>query len=471
MLFSSLLFLYAFLPIVLVVYYLLEPKFRNTFLLFASIIFYAWGGISYTGVLLASMLINYLFGRAIYFNQNNKNWLIAGIVFNILMIGVFKYADFILQSINIFLPKQDIKTLGIVLPIGISFYTFQAVSYLIDVYKNKAYFSKNIINTSLFIALFPQLIAGPIVRYHDISEQLKKRTHTIDKFYSGIIRFTIGLGKKVLIANNMAIMADYAFAETTQLSTPIAFLGVISYTLQIYYDFSGYSDMAIGLGRMFGFEILENFKIPYIAKSIQDFWRRWHISLSSWFRDYLYIPLGGNRLGEKRTIINLYIVFAVTGLWHGASWTFVCWGLLHGTMLFIERIGFHKILQRLPSIIQHFYTLVFVMVAWVLFRADTFEKAWLYIVELFSFNFEIPDFLSFKILLNREYLFYLLIGTLGALGTFTGIEDSFLLKRTNNWKKQSSSLIAALVFIAIIFLLSTSSLVNNLYNPFIYFRF
>ena len=471
MLFSSLVFLYVFLPTVLVVYYLLQKKLRNSFLLIASIVFYAWGGVSYTAVMLMSMIFNYSFGRAIYFLEKKKLILIIGIVFNVLMLGIFKYADFILETIGVLFPVNNICSLGIALPIGISFYTFQAMSYLIDIYKKQARFNKRIIDTSLFIALFPQLIAGPIVRYHDISEQIKHRDHTIDKFYEGIIRFTIGLAKKVLIANNMAVMADYAFADSTTLSTTIAFFGIVSYGLQIYYDFSGYSDMAIGLGRMFGFNLLENFKIPYSAKSVRDFWRRWHISLSSWFRDYLYIPLGGNRKGSKRTVLNLYIVFAVTGLWHGASWTFVFWGLLHGTFLFIERTGFNKVLQKAPGIVQHVYTLTFVMLAWILFRAENFQQAKQYFVELFSFNFQTDDIISFNNLLNREYLLFLFIGTFGAFGAFKKTETIFFAPFSFSKPKQIISVSMISIFMVLTYLLSTTSLVNNLYNPFLYFRF
>ncbi|NCA80692.1 MAG: MBOAT family protein, partial [Sphingobacteriia bacterium] len=363
MLFSSPLFLYLFLPITLACYYVSPGKLKNTVLLIASLIFYAWGGVSLLALLLSSTIVNYLFGLLIDIVKNHKNKrnvLAFGISINLGLLMYFKYANFITLNINYILDTFKTGNLNfhdIALPIGISFFTFQALSYLVDVYRGTTKVQRNFVKLALFISLFPQLIAGPIVRYHDISLQLNKREHRFDIFASGIRRFILGLARKVLIANPMAYIADTAFdMQNPDLSISMAWLGIFAYAIQIYYDFAGYSDMAIGLARMFGFELLENFNSPYIAKSIKEFWKRWHISLSSWFRDYLYIPLGGNRKSNSRTYLNLIIVFFITGLWHGAAWNFVIWGLIHGLFLIIERLGFDKILKKLPNIIQHAYT-------------------------------------------------------------------------------------------------------------------
>ncbi|MCK5775816.1 MAG: MBOAT family protein, partial [Bacteroidales bacterium] len=355
------------------IYYVIKESYRNSFLFLSSLVFFAWGGVSYSILLIFSIIFNYFIGRKIGDSPHSKLWLTIGVIVNLSFLGVFKYADLFTETINVFLgwtQQAPLPILGILLPIGISFYTFQAISYLIDIYRKEAQVQKSIINLGLYISLFPQLIAGPIVRYHDISLQINNRNHTSDKFSEGVMRFVLGLAKKTLIANNLAIVADQVFnTPSGEISTMAAWLGLIAYTFQIYYDFAGYSDMAIGLAKMFGFDLLENFNFPYISKSIQEFWRRWHISLSSWFRDYLYIPLGGNRIGVVRTYINLFIVFFVTGLWHGSSWNFVVWGLVHGFFIVIERIGFKNVLAKTPAIISTSYTLFIAMMAWVLFRA------------------------------------------------------------------------------------------------------
>ena len=345
MVFSSLTFLYLFLPIVLILNYLTPTKYRNYTLLIASFVFYSLGGISLTLLLLSSVIFNYFAGLVINLKLNkkgSKTALFIGIAGNLSLLGYYKYANFIVHNINDLFHSIGIsisfENPGIILPIGISFFTFQAISYLVDLYYQRVELQRNFFSLAVYISLFPQLIAGPIVRYHNIADQLAKRENSPSKFVSGIKRFVIGLAKKVLIANQFALLADTAFQISPEnLSTFVAWAGIIAYSIQIYFDFSGYSDMAIGLGRMLGFEFLENFNFPYIARSIREFWKRWHISLTNWFRDYLYIPLGGNSKGKTRTYFNLIFVFFLTGLWHGASWSFVAWGLLHGLFLILER--------------------------------------------------------------------------------------------------------------------------------------
>ena len=481
MIFSSLIFLYIFLPTVLLGFYLIRNDYRNGFLFLSSLVFFAWGGVSYTTILIASITINYLCGRLIGSAHSNRRkiYLGLGVTINLLLLGVFKYANFIIENINSLFSWLDIPTVTqthILLPIGISFYTFQAMSYLIDVYRKEVKTQKNFINLGLYISLFPQLIAGPIVRYHDINLQLSKRTYSYKKFSSGVMRFTLGMAKKVFIANNMAIIADHFFnMETSSLSPVYAWLGIIAYTLQIYYDFAGYSDMAIGLGRMFGFQFLENFNFPYIAKSIMEFWRRWHISLSSWFRDYLYIPLGGNRRGKYRTYFNLFLVFFVTGFWHGSSWNFIVWGLLHGTFLVIERVGFGKILEKLPSIFRNIYTLFVVIIAWVLFRANDFSHAWEYYKSMFGATEAATNKYEIFQYVNYEIAIYFSIGVLGAFNFFP-----FVYKLANRFFKNimTSNISTEVVFpilkatfVIVVLLATTGYLLSNSYNPFIYYRF
>ena len=367
MVFSSSLFLFGFLPVVLAIYFFSHNRYRNLVLLIASLFFYAWGEPRNVLVMLASILINYLLGLGIEkASKQKKLFLILSVLYNIGVLFYFKYLNFA-GSIWESLTGQTLNMKTIVLPIGISFFTFQIMSYVIDVYRGNVPAQKNLINLALYISLFPQLIAGPIVRYIDVEAQIKQRESTWDGAYVGVKRFAIGFAKKVLIADQLATLADTVFAGGNYPSMLSHWIGIIAYTLQIYYDFSGYSDMAIGLGKIFGFDFLENFNYPYISRSIKEFWRRWHISLSSWFRDYLYIPLGGNRKGKVRTYINLIIVFFVTGLWHGASFNFIVWGLYYAVFLVIERLGFGKRLEKLPRIIQHVYTLLVVVIGWVFF--------------------------------------------------------------------------------------------------------
>lgn len=484
MVFSSLVFLFVFLPVTLLLYYIIGEKFRNSILLLASIIFFAWGGISYTLILLSSIIINYLIGLLINSNLGNKKskyFLSLGVSLNIGILIVFKYFNFIIENINGMLIGFSIPPIdfdNIVLPIGISFYTFQAMSYIIDVYRKETSYQKNLTKLALYISLFPQLIAGPIVRYHDINIQLSKRTHSIKKFAEGIERFIIGLGKKVLLANSFALVVDNIFAmDASTMPAVIAWFGIILYALQIYFDFSGYSDMAIGLAKMFGFELLENFNFPYISKSIQEFWRRWHISLSTWFRDYLYIPLGGNRVSNNRLYLNLFIVFFLTGFWHGASWNFIVWGLFHGFFLVIERIGFGRLLKKIWPPIQHLYVIIVVLISWVFFRADDLGYAVDYLKSMFGGNQIKSNLWMIREYFDYELVTTLTIGILGSTMIFVTIGKS-LKSITSNLNKSiynrtikiSFDFIAGISLILIL-LLSIIYLTANSYNPFIYFRF
>ena len=476
-------FLYLFLPITLAIYYLSPKKVKNTSLLIASLIFYAWGGVSLIALLLSSTIINYYIGILIdkfSTKKHKKAALSIGIFINLGLLIYFKYAMFISTNINQILnsfkaPLIDIKE--IILPIGISFFTFQALSYLVDVYRGTTKVQYNFIKLSLFISLFPQLIAGPIVRYHDISLQLDNREHKVTLFASGIRRFILGLGRKVLIANPLAYVADAAFnTHNVDLSIAMAWLGIFAYALQIYYDFAGYSDMAIGLARMFGFDLLENFNSPYVAKSIKDFWRRWHISLSSWFRDYLYIPLGGNKKSNQRTYINLFLVFFITGLWHGAAWNFVIWGLIHGFFLIIERVGFEKILKKFPTIFQHAYTLSVVLIAWVFFRAENSDHAVNYIRTMMGLNTHYLGFLKITEFTGLHFITVSIVAVMGAINIFQLAKDKtsdFLNTQSGlNFSIMNNLLeIGKIVFIITILFFSTLYLITGSYNPFIYFRF
>ncbi len=483
MLFSSGLFLFYFLPIVLTGYYVLREDLRNGFLFIASLVFFAWGGVSYTLILLLSIIANYFFGLLInrtLYNRRSKLWVGLGIGVNLVLLGVFKYANFVTASLNEllqFVHIPEIRNTSIVLPIGISFYTFQAISYLVDIYRKEGHAQKNILRLGLYISIFPHLIAGPILRYRDLATQLHVRVINAEKFSYGIRRFLIGLAKKVLIANNFAYIADELFAVIpSDLSGMAAWLGIISYTFQIYFDFSGYSDMAIGLARMFGFVIPENFNLPYIARSIKDFWRRWHISLSTFFRDYLYIPLGGNRLGIFRTYLNLIIVFFLTGLWHGASWNFVAWGMIHGLFLVIERIFTTSKLRLIWKPIQHAYTIFIVVMAWVMFRAVDFDWAWGYYKAMFGFNSDINGFQQVAKYINFEFYVVLVVAILGSTNFFTYIYkriDSLKLilnDRVRHIFVWSFSIVNILFYFGI-FILCAMYLISESYNPFIYYRF
>lgn len=482
MLFCSPIFLFLFLPIVLFGYYILKNKYRNFWLLFASLIFFAWGGVSYTLLIIVSVITNFFFGLKVQKNINNSHgyyWLYAGVSINLLILCFFKYTNFLIDNINTWFnlfSDIQIPDADIILPIGISFYTFHSISYLVDIYRKKSEAQRNIFDMSLYITMFSQLIAGPIIRYSDIWKQLNNRKHSLAKFSSGAERFIIGLGKKVLLANVFAKIADNIFSYSPlELSAVNAWLGIICYTMQIYCDFSGYSDMAIGLGRMFGFEFIENFNFPYIAKSVKEFWRRWHISLSSFFRDYVYIPMGGSRKGEIRTYYNLIIVFFLTGFWHGASWTFIIWGLFHGFFMIIERLGFEKILNKVWSPIANFYTLMVVLFAWVLFRSDNLSFAFDYWQAMFRFNLNSVQKSIFYELFNSEFCIALIISLLGAFSFYTKIE-SWVIKCISHNRYEFKMIkyiyqISSILILASILILCTIYLISDSYNPFIYYRF
>ncbi len=472
MVFSSIIFLFFFLPITLLVYYIMPRRASNLILLGCSLAFYTWGELEYTVIMLLAIVSNYLLVRVMAQSQYRKTLFVLTLILNLALLGFFKYANFFIENLNLLLMNWQINPLEntpIHLPIGISFFTFQAMSYVIDVYRGTNKVQKNLLDLGLYIALFPQLIAGPIVRYKDIADQLIKRTLSREKFAEGIQRFVIGLGKKILIANNMALIADTMFAFShDQLSTSMAWIGIIAYSLQIYFDFSGYSDMAIGLGLMFGFDFIENFNYPYIAQSIQDFWRRWHISLSNWFRDYLYIPLGGNRKGVFRTYINLYIVFFLTGLWHGASWNFIFWGLWHGTFLVLERLGLKALLERLWQPFRHVYTILVFTFGWVFFRAINFSEALNYINRMLIW-YEGNPYRTLALIINNKLWLVLAMGIILSVP----LHQSKMLKKVLSqpimiriWIPLFSTLSTI-----IILYLSLMSIASSAYNPFIYFRF
>lgn len=477
MVFSSLTFLFIFLPIILLLCSICrKTPYQNALLFLASILFYAWGGVGYTLILLFSIVLNYLFGLRIeQSSKHRKGWLIAAVILNLSSLAFFKYANFFVDNLNILTGVFGISAItlkSILLPIGISFYTFQGISYLVDVYRKDVQAQHNFIKLGTYIALFPQLIAGPIIRYNTIYPQLDQRRFSLDNLYEGIKRFCFGLARKVLIANQLAVIADDIFSHAPNTLTPLAaWIGAICYSLQIYYDFAGYSDMAIGLGRMFGFSFPENFNLPYISKSIREFWRRWHITLSAWFKDYLYIPLGGNRCGKWRTYLNLYIVFFLTGLWHGASWSFVVWGLLHGTFIVLERIGIDRFLEKSFKPLQHLYTLLIVVIAWVFFRAENLSYATHYVQQMFSFSGSSSSNVFLTRYLQPSYIIVLIAALVGS--------TSLLSKFNEKWKSCAQRIavlshirhICILLGILLTLLSVCCFLVVGGYNPFIYFRF
>jgi len=482
MVFSSTIFLFLFLPIVMALY--LIPRtgimIKNTILFTASIFFYSWGETSYVMVMIASIIINYIVGLLIDRNGDRlrKIYLTIGIILNLIILGHFKYTNFLVENINYLASLLGLDSTielskPVHLPIGISFFTFQAISYIVDVYRKTADVRKNPINLALYISLFPQLIAGPIIRYNTIADQIRDRKINSQNISYGIQRFIIGLGKKVIIANNFGYVVNQIFAyDPSTLSTPVIWVAIILYSLQIFYDFSGYSDMAIGLGRMFGFKFLENFNYPYISKSLREFWRRWHISLSTWFRDYLYIPLGGNKKGNKRTYLNLFIVFFLCGLWHGASWNFIIWGLFHGFFLAAERISkvrscIAKTKQLLPSEIfnfaAHSYLLLIITVSWVFFRSDSLSQS----LGLLQFMFTSNEnyVIGLDILLEYKFLFILLPVSILLSTPFNNYSKKLVSFNTSYMR------ISTILFLLAILILSIISVGSNSYNPFIYFQF
>ncbi|MGN0476032.1 MAG: MBOAT family O-acyltransferase [Ruminococcus sp.] len=470
MLFASTVFIFAFLPAVLLLYYVVLKKFRtaqNILLLVASLLFYAWGEPKYVLIMILSIIINYLFGLLVdkFRASKAKSRLVIAltVVFNLGVLYIFKYLMFTIENINS-IAGLHLSVPNIVLPIGISFFTFQAMSYVIDVYREKGEAQKNPLNVGLYISFFPQLIAGPIVRYETVAYQIKHREESFEKFSEGVCRFIIGLAKKVLLANTMAVVADYAFdMPNNELTVVMAWVGAIAYTFQIFFDFGGYSDMAIGLGKMFGFEFLENFNYPYISLSVSEFWRRWHMSLGTWFRDYVYFPLGGSRVKSKaRLVFNLFVVWSLTGIWHGANWTFLCWGLMYFVLLTIEKlIGWEKKYPDKMKILRRVYTLFFVIMGWVLFRADSIGDAGAYFATMFGGGNLIDDSTIYYTL---NYLVYFVIAGLVSTPIFKNISAKV---NGNNPVVVAVSTVGLFVLLVV----SVSYIVKGAYNPFIYFNF
>lgn len=469
MLFSSMTFVFIFLPILCVVYFLTKKEFHNFVLLIASIIFYAWGEPHYLAIMLLTIIINYY--GAIFIEtckRKKKFFLILTILANLSFLVYFKYFNFLIDNLNNLFGK-NLDILNIVLPLGISFYTFQALSYVIDVYREDVKAEKNIYNIALYICLFPQLIAGPIVKYHDIEKQIKTREVNFDNVNLGVKRFIIGLSKKMLIANTLGTIVDKIFIQDPHnFSHSIAWLGSVAYTLQIYFDFSGYSDMAIGLGLIFGFKFMENFNYPYISKSITEFWRRWHISLSTWFKQYVYIPLGGNKQNKTKTLRNLGIIFLLTGIWHGAAWNFLIWGLWNGFFIIIEKsLNIKEFEQKEHSkwtyFLQHIYCIFIFVIGWVIFRADNMKYAWDYLMNMFGFlTLNKENFIyTIPYYADRIEITILIIAILLSLPLFKG-----MIYIQNKYGKAFIN-----IWLLVLIFLSTIKMAADTYNPFIYFRF
>ena len=467
MVFSSLVFISVFLPVVFILYTVIPGrKLKNVLLIIASLLFYAYGEPVYVLVMICSVIFNYIFGLfSTDKNKYNKIVLIIAIIFNLGALAVFKYLGFFVSSLNDII-GFSIPIPNIELPIGISFFTFQALSYVIDVYRGEVSPQKNLGKVMLYISFFPQLIAGPIIKYHDIEKQIDNRQQTIDLVVNGFRRFIVGLSKKVLIANTMATVVDSIYSTNqSEVNILTAWVGAIGYTMQIYFDFSGYSDMAIGLGKMFGFEFKENFNYPYISTSVKEFWRRWHISLSTWFKEYLYIPLGGNRKGKARTCLNKIIVFFCTGLWHGANWTFVIWGLYHGIFLLIESY-IPKI--KIPKFIKHIYLLLVVIIGFVIFRADDISQGIFMIEKMFTgFEFSSTSMSLFVGQMTPLFITTLLVAIIASL-PFKNFVNSIVSKNEKTMKVYNSALYVLSFGLLALCMLNLSS---GSYNPFIYFRF
>lgn len=463
MVFASITFLYYFLPIFLIVYFCSPRKFKNIILLLFSLLFYFYGEPKYILLMIIQVLFAY-FMTLIFDKNKSKSLFIFSISFHLFLLCIFKYFNFLIGNINAIL-NSNISFIDIVLPIGISFYTFQIISYEIDVYKGSVPVEKNLLNFATYVFLFPQLIAGPIVRYSDVKEELSNRRHSFDGFGEGVNRFIIGLSKKVIIANNIGELINI-LTSTSETSILLYWILAICYMLQIYFDFSGYSDIAIGLGKMIGFKFPENFNYPYVATSITDFWRRWHITLSTWFKDYVYIPLGGNRTGTGKTIRNILIVWILTGLWHGASWNFVVWGLYFGIILIIEKFLLKKYLDKLPLFLKKVYTLFIVMISFVIFSSSSMKNAFIIIKGLFDFkNLAISN--SFILYYLKGYFLILVLSVIGA----TPLLKNVVSKLKKNKILSYVINVLEIVFVLVILLIVTSMLIDNSYNPFLYFRF
>ena len=478
MVFSSFLFLFGFLPVFLACYFLAPRSFKNLVALLASYCFYSWGAPTLVFILLISSLADYLIVRSMPGRSElaRKRLVALALVINLSFLFYYKYTNFFLHEVNrafLWLELTPITWSKILLPIGISFFTFQKISYVVDSYRGVAKPARNFLDYALYVALFPQLIAGPIIRYHDIAQQIRSRSHTIDDFFYGMYRFCIGLAKKVLIADIVGAVADNVFSmSASELTFSYAWLGILCYAFQIYFDFSGYSDMAIGLGRMMGFRFLENFNMPYISQSITEFWRRWHISLSNWMKEYLYIPLGGNRVSTGRMYMNLWIVFLLSGLWHGAQWTFVAWGIFHGLFLVIDKLFWLKITKKLPKLINVAVTFLIVLCSWVFFRSDTIQEAFQYLNVMF-------DFSSITVA-HPSRLPASVIHTRGTVTLFIAIILSFLPVRSfieervrafHATYKENSLLLSRAGLALSSFILAVLALSASSFNPFLYFKF
>lgn len=462
MVFTSISFIYYFLPLLLICYFAVPKKFRNIILLMFSVLFYFYGEPKYILLMLIEVLISYVVGLLID-KYKSKNILIIGIFIHVLLFGIFKYFNFVIINVNN-LFHSNLNLLNVVLPIGISFYTFQIISYEIDVYNKKVNVQNNILKYFLYVFLFPQLIAGPIVRYQDVNKAIDNRNVTFEMFANGVRRFIIGLSKKVIIANNLGELCNI-YLNLGDKSVLFTWIFAISYMLQIYFDFSGYSDIAIGLGKMLGFNFPENFNYPYMAKSITDFWRRWHMTLSSWFRDYVYIPLGGNKKGVLKQIRNILIVWSLTGLWHGASWNFIVWGLYFGILLILEKFILKKYFSNVPKFIKCIYTLFLVMISFVIFQGDRLSSAFNIIKGLFGLNGEL--------FINNVTLYYLkgyvLFIVLGVIGS-TNYVKNLVIKISNGKGKKIINILEP-IYLLILLIIVTMYLIDSSYNPFLYFRF
>lgn len=461
MVFSSAIFLFCFLPILLIIYFIIPARGKNYLLLVFSLVFYAFGGPKYLLVLLFVVMVDYIGGLLIEKNrENGKKILTAVIGVNLATLIFYKYTMFFLENLSVIF-STDLELFEVIMPIGISFYTFQSMSYVIDVYRREVKVQKNYLLLLLYVSLFPQLVAGPIVRYSTIENEIQSRKSSLDDVCYGIERFILGFAKKIIIANQMGMLSDIVFDEGTAY-TPVAWLGAIAYMFQIYFDFSAYSDMAIGLGRIFGFHFLENFNFPYVSKSIKEFWSRWHISLSTWFRDYVYIPLGGNRKGPMRHFINMGIVWALTGFWHGAEWTFLFWGLYYFVFLAIEKFVIRDRLERIPSSLRHIATLLIVLIGWVLFRSEDMGAFADMVGTMFSFNFDAMGLAEARLYVET-YFVYFIAAVMFSTPIYYRICDRF----------ENSTVFAVIKYAGLLclMLVSVMFLAHSSYNPFIYFRF
>ena len=471
MVFSSIPFLYYFLPIVLLCYAIAPAKCKNMVLLLASLVFYAWGEPKLVLLMAVSVVLGYVFGLLIEKYRGTihaKYYMIASIVISVGFLGYFKYADFFIANINM-ATGLSLPLLKVALPIGISFYTFQLISYIVDVYRGTAA-QHSLLNLATYIAMFPQLIAGPIVRYTDIAKDLTDRVHRFEDIAYGIRRFVIGLSKKVLIANQLGELCDI-FQSSGEQSVLFFWMYAISVSLQIYFDFSGYSDMAIGLGRLFGFKFMENFNYPYISKSVTEFWRRWHISLGSWFRDYIYIPLGGNRVSKGRHLFNIFVVWFLTGFWHGAAWNFIVWGLYFAVLLVIEKFFMLKHMERMPKVLVHGYVLLASVISFVIFDAVNMQLAVVYIGAMFGFG-GLPLVSVETLYYLRSYAILLILALIGATPLVKSIANRIM---TAQWTESTLGTVLStaleLLVLIVLFVVSTAYLVDGSFNPFLYFRF